>query len=65
MKTLVACHHHNSFSFDCIFLKLAEKADMDEISKKFENWLDRNINLLVTSPWLLKKPLFDIVISEA
>ena len=47
-----------------MFLKLADKEDMDEISDKFENWLDRIINLRVTSPWLLKKPLFDIVISK-
>ena len=27
-----ACYVHNSFSFDRIFLKLADKEDMDEIS---------------------------------
>ena len=57
-----ACHH-NSFSFYRIFLKIADKIDMDEISKEFENWTYRIINLRVTSPWLLKKPLFDFVIS--
>ena len=36
---------------------------MDEISDKFGNWPDRIINLRVTSPWLLKKPLFGFVIS--
>ena len=30
------CHHHNLFSFDWIFLKLANKVDMDENSHKFE-----------------------------
>ena len=46
-----------------MFLKLADKVDMDEISNKFENWPDRIVNLRVTSPWLLKKPLFDFVFS--
>ena len=35
---------------------------MDEISYKVKNWLDPIINLRVTFPWLLKKPLFDFVI---
>ena len=34
-----------SFSFDVRFLKLADKADMDEISNKFKNWPDMIINL--------------------
>ena len=32
------CHQHNSFSFARMFLKLADKVEMDEISNKFENW---------------------------
>ena len=35
------CHQHNSFSFDRICLKLADKVDMDEILDEFENWPDR------------------------
>ena len=31
------CHQHNSFSFDQIFLKLADKVDMDEFLDKSEN----------------------------
>ena len=44
-------------------MKLADKVDVDVISSKFENWPDWIINLRVTLPWLLKKPLFDFVIS--
>ena len=36
---------------------------MDEMLDKFENWPDRIINLRVSSSLLLKKPLFDFVIS--
>ena len=43
------CHHNNSFSFDWMFLKLVDKVDMDYISDKFKNWLDRIINLRFTS----------------
>ena len=31
-----ACHQHNSFNFDRIFLKLADKMDVDEISDGFK-----------------------------
>ena len=57
------CHQHNSFNFDRIILTLADKMDMDEIWDEFENWPNRIIYVRVTSPWLLKKPLFDFVIS--
>ena len=57
-----ACHYHNCFSFGWMFLKLADKVNMDKISDKFENWPDRIMNLTVTSPWLLKKPKFNFVI---
>ena len=46
-----------------MFLKLADKVDMEEILNKLENWPDRIINLRDTSPWLVKKRLFDFVIS--
>ena len=46
-----------------MFLKLADKVDMDEISDKFKNWPDQFIDFRVTSPSLLKKLLFDFVIS--
>ena len=45
MKTLVAmprvhlenaCHQHKSFNFDWIFLKLADKVDMDKLSDNLE-----------------------------
>ena len=58
-KPLFDSHHYNSFSFDRMFLKLGDNVDMDEILEKFENLLDRIIGLKLTSPWLLKKPLFD------
>ena len=51
-----ACHHHNSFSFDWMFLKLAGKVDRRKISYSVKNWPDWIINLRVMSPWLLKKP---------
>ena len=38
------CHQCNSFSFDWLFLKLADKVDMDEILNKFDNWPDQIIN---------------------
>ena len=57
------CHQRNLFSFDLIFLKPADMVDMDKISNNFINWLDQIISLRVMSPWLLKKPLFDFVIS--
>ena len=57
------CHQQNSFSFDQIFLKLADKVDMDRISDKFKTWPDCIIYLRVTSPWLLKKLIFDFIIS--
>ena len=44
-------------------MKLGDNDDMDEISDKFENWPDPNVNPRVTSPCLLKKFLFDFVIS--
>ena len=44
------CHQYNSFSFDRIFLKLADKVEKNGISDKFENWLERIISLRVTSP---------------
>ena len=46
-----------------MFLKPADKMDMDEISHELENWPDRIINLRVRSPCLQKKPLFDFVIN--
>ena len=36
-------HHHNSFSFERMVLKLATK--VDEILDKLENWPDRIFNL--------------------
>ena len=53
MKILVAMatrnsHRHNSFSFDRIYLKLADKLDMDGISDTFENWPHRIITLRIT-----------------
>ena len=33
-------HYYNSFSFDWMFLKLADKVDMDKISVKFGNCSD-------------------------
>ena len=51
------CQQHNSVSFDQIFLKIAYKVDIDEISNDCETWPDRIINLRVTSPWFLKKCL--------
>ena len=29
----IACHHHNFFNFDQIFLKLTDKVDMDKKKK--------------------------------
>ena len=64
MKTLVAmattrsidlqwvtgCRHHNSFSFDQRFVKLANKVEMDEILDEFTNWPDQIISFRVMSP---------------
>ena len=55
---LCLTYQRNSFSFDRIFLKLTDTADMAEIADR--NWPDRIINLRVTSSRLLKTPLFDI-----
>ena len=49
------CHQPKSFSFDQIFLKLADKVNVDEIQVKFKDWPNWIINLRGTSPWLLKK----------
>ena len=49
-KPLFDYHQHNSFSFDRIFQKLADKMDMEEISVEFKTWPDRIISLRVTSP---------------
>ena len=49
-KSLFNCHQHNSYSFDQVFLKLADKANIGEITNKFEAWPDLNICLRVTSP---------------
>ena len=49
------CHQHNSFSFDMIFLTLADKVDIDEILDVFENWPDRIIILKVMPPELRRK----------
>ena len=35
-KPLFDCHHHNLFSFDQIFLKLADKVDIDGISDELK-----------------------------
>ena len=56
-------HQHISFSFEQSFEKHANKVGMDRILNKFKNWPEPIINLRVMSPWLLKKPLFDFVIS--
>ena len=45
-----------------MFLKLADKVDVDIISGNFENWPDRIINLSYV-PLIAEKPLFDFVIS--
>ena len=50
-----ACHHHNSFSFDQMFLKLADKVDMDEILNKFENWPEWIIIILELHTLIAKK----------
>ena len=34
------CHQGNLFSFHQIFLKFADKMNMDEIWDEFENWPD-------------------------
>ena len=47
---VLLCHQYNSFSFDKLFLKLADKEDMVEISDEFENWPDQIIINRVTSP---------------
>ena len=44
---LILC---NSFSFDWIFPKLADKVDKDKILNKFDNWADQIIDLRVTFP---------------
>ena len=62
-EILFDCHQHNPFSFDRLFLKLADKVDIGKISDEFENWPVRIINFRITFPWLLKKPLFDYIIS--
>ena len=36
-----SCHQHILFHFNGIFLNLADKVDMDEISAEFENWPNR------------------------
>ena len=42
------------FSFDQIFLKLADKLDMDKILDEVENWPDQIINLSPV-PWIAEK----------
>ena len=61
--SVLLCHQHNSFSFDQIFLKLADNAGIDKMSDKFKIWPDLIINHRVTSPCLLIKPLIDFVIT--
>ena len=39
-NSVLLCHQYNTFSFDQIFLKLADKVDMDEILDEFKNWQD-------------------------
>ena len=56
-------HQHNSISFDPIFLKFADKVDMDKISHEFETWPDWIICLRFALPLLLKKKVFDFIIS--
>ena len=43
-----ACHHHNSFGFDRLFLKRADKVGMDGISDSSENWPGRINNFIGT-----------------
>ena len=38
------CNQHNTFSFDQIFQKFADKVDMDGISDEFVIWPDRIIS---------------------
>ena len=61
---LLDCHQGYLFNFDWIFLKVADKVDIDEISDKLENWSHRIINHRVTSLDFRKKPLFDFVVSR-
>ena len=67
LKSAYIClyHQHNSFSFDLVILKLADKVDMDEVLDKLENCPDQIIYFSVTSTWLLKMPIFDLVIGTA
>ena len=37
------CHQHNSKNIDQIFLKHADKVDMDSVLDSFETWPDRII----------------------
>ena len=57
-----SCLHHNSFGFNRIFLKLADKVDMDKILNEFEKWAVRIIKQSYV-PLFAKVALFDIVIN--
>ena len=46
--SVLLCYQHYSFNFDGIYLKLADKVDMDDISNRFETWTGRIINLRIT-----------------
>ena len=52
------CYQHYLFSFNRIFLKLADKVDMDEVWDVCEKWPDKIILLRILSLWL-----FDFVLS--
>ena len=56
------CHQHNLLSFDRIFLQLTDKVEMDEVLDEFENCPGQIIYFTVTIPWLLKMPIFNLII---
>ena len=59
------CLQDSAFSFDPIFMKLADNQNRHKISDEFENWPDSTDYRSIICPWMLKKPTFDIVSRRA
>ena len=66
-KIIRPCPAHTCslFSFDWIFMKVADNLDRHKILYEFEFRLDHTIHFGVNCPWAPKKPIFDFVRSIA
>ena len=57
------CPDDSNFTFNPVFVNLAHNQDSQKISDEFGFQPHQTIHVRVTCPWVLKKPIFDFVLS--